>query len=344
MEWDRRTFLALLGSLPAGLWFRGARADGVEPRGRSQNVVRPRIAVVYGRSEAGKFDKGFNQLAFAGLEAACAGADVVVREFEPVGPGEEASMIVQAATEADLVVTVGWGLHVAAKEASRLSPSTRFSVIDAVVEQPRFQSLVFRENEGAFLAGYLAAEISSTRTIGFVGALSTPVIERFRAGYRGGAFHADPTLTVRETYIGTTGEAYHDPFKGLLAAERLIEQGADILFAAAGRSGLGVYQAAADHGVFAIGVDANQNFLHPGTMLTSVVKRVDTAVQRAVGSLIAGTWREGVVSLGLKEEGMRLALDGYNHDLIGEANWAKVEALRTQLIAGAVKAPASVGE
>lgn len=339
---SRRRLLAamagvgVVGSLSGA---RGARAEPPPARSRSQTTRRWRVAIVYGRSEAGKFDKGFNQLAFSGLEAARERHDLIVREFEPVGPGEEASMILQAAADADLVITVGYGLHFAALEAAGLSRDTRFSVIDAVVDHPRFQSLVFREHEAAFLAGLLAAQTSRSGVLGFVGAVATPVIERFRGGHRAGARYALPSIAVKDIWLGTTSEAYHTPFKGLLAAERLIAQGADVVFAAAGRSGFGVYQAAADQGVLAIGVDANQNFLHPGTMLTSVVKRVDTAVALSINALVDETWTPGVRSLGLREDGVALALDGHNRSLISDDRWEQVLKAREDLIAGRLVSP-----
>lgn len=302
-------------------------------------MTTARAAVVYGRSRAGKLDKGFNQMAAEGVQLARDILGVQVLEFEPRSLQDEAAMVNQAASLAGLVITVGYGLHLEARNAAHVHPSTRFAVIDAEVAHPRFQSLVFREQEGSFLAGLLAALTTRTGVLGFIGGMPSPVIRRFRAGFIAGARHGRPDIRIKDSTLGVTGDAFHNPFKGLLAAEDVIADGADILFAAAGRSGLGVYQAAADHGVLAIGVDANQNFLFPGTMLTSMIKRVDTAVFMTIQSDVAETWAPQTLSLGLKEDGVGLAIDHYNQSLIPGEVWARVIATRKDLIAGTLDIP-----
>lgn len=339
--------VGLAATLPGGLGagLPAAHAGSAPRDAASQPQGAPAtIAVIYGRSRAGKLDKGFNQSAFEGIQAARETLGVRVLEYEPLEMQDETIMITQAAGLADLVITIGYGLHTEARSAANASPQTRFTVVDAVVDHPRFQSMVFREQEGTFLAGLLGALTSRAGVLGFVGGMPSPVISRFLWGYRAGARHVRADITVLDRVLGVTGEAFHDPFKGLLAAEALIEAGADVVFAAAGRSGLGVYQAAANHGVLAIGVDANQNFLHPGTMLTSMVKRVDTAVLLTIREFVENRWAAGTRSLGLAEDGVGLALDHYNQPLIPAAHWERVIAARKALIAGDLRVPLPPGQ
>ncbi|ABC21790.1 BMP family lipoprotein [Rhodospirillum rubrum] len=341
---DRRRLMTGLAGLPlvAALAALGGRAQAgdeeaapASAEGGAHKAGPPRIAVVYSSSVAGKLDKSFNQSASEGVEAARGVLEATIREYLPTEPQEEPEMIERAAGEADLVITIGYGLHGFALASAPRHPAARFTVIDAEVDRPAFQSVTFREQEGAFLAGLLAAGVSRTGRLGFLGGMPTPGIERFRKGYTAGARHGGAGGTiVLEKMIGTTQAGFQNPFAGMLEAEALIAAGADVIFAAAGRSGLGAYQAACDSGVLAIGVDSNQNYLFPGTMLTSVIKRVDTAVLQAAASFASGQWLPGPLSLGLREEGMGLALDHHNRPLIPTDLWQRVDAAREAIVTG----------
>ena len=185
-----------------------------------------------------------------------------------------------------------------------------------MVEQPNVQSVVFKEHEGSFLVGMAAALASKTGKVGFVGGMDIPLIRNFAHGYEQGVKHVDPDAEVFVNMTGTTPAAWNDPAKGAELAQSQFDRGADVVYAAAGGTGLGVLQAAADSGKLSIGVDSNQNYLHPGSVLTSMLKRVDVAVYNAFKTAMEGTWEPGVKSLGLAEDGVGYALDEHNRELI----------------------------
>src|SRR5690606_34933585 len=192
-------------------------------------------------------------------------------------------------------------------------PDTNFVVIDAVVDKPNVQSLMFDEHTGSFLVGAIAAMKSETGNVGFVGGMDVPLIHRFYCGYAYGARAVNPDIQLQEAYTGTTPAAWNDPVTAGELAKAQMDAGADVVFAAAGGSGLGVLQAMADAGKFGIGVDSNQNYLHPGSVLTSMLKRVDNAVYSSF--MTAGddaTFEPGRVDLGLEEDGVGYALDEHN--------------------------------
>jgi basic membrane protein A and related proteins len=208
-------------------------------------------------------------------------------------------------------------------------PATRFAIVDMVVNRPNVQSFVYREHEGAFLVGILAAMASRSGTIGFVGGQDIPLVRKFLCGYEQGAVWAVPAVKVVSAMTGTTAQAWVDPVRGGELAKAQIAQGADVVWAAAGTTGLGVMQATADAGKLTIGVDSNQNGLHPGKVLTSLVKRVDRAVFEAFSGV-----KPGVTALGLKEGGLDLAMDAHNAALVTPAMAAKVEQARAAIVAG----------
>jgi basic membrane protein A len=211
-------------------------------------------------------------------------------------------------------------------------PRIRFAIIDAVVDLPNVQSIVFKEHEGSFLVGMMAAMASKSGKVGFVGGMDIPLIRKFQCGYEQGAKYVNPQVQVSASMTGTTPAAWNDPTRGAELARSQFASGVDVIFAAAGGTGIGIYQAARDAGRLAIGVDSNQNHLQPGTMLTSMVKRVDVAVYQAFKGV-----KPGVTSLGLKEGGVDVALDEYNAGLVSAAMKQKVDAARSDIVAGRIK-------
>jgi basic membrane protein A len=201
-----------------------------------------------------------------------------------------------------------------------------------VVDLPNVQSVVFKEQEGSFLVGTIAAMASKTGKVGFVGGMDIPLIRKFECGYKQGALFANPKAEVIGNMTGTTGAAWNDPARGGELAKAQFSQGVDVVFAAAGGTGIGVYQAAKDSSKLAIGVDSNQNHLHPGTMLTSMLKRVDTAVYN-----VAKGHKAGMTVLGLKEGGVDYAVDANNAKLITPEIKKKVEAAKADIISGKIK-------
>jgi basic membrane protein A len=211
-------------------------------------------------------------------------------------------------------------------------PKLQFAIIDDVVKLPNVQSIVFKEQEGSFIVGLMAASASKSGKVGFVGGMDIPLIRKFQCGYEQGAKYANPKAEVFANMTGTTGAAWNDPARGGELAKAQFSKGADVVFAAAGGTGMGVYQAAKDSGKLAIGVDSNQNHLQPGTMLTSMLKRVDVAVYN-----VSKKFAPGVTVLGLKEDGVGYAMDSNNEKLVTADMKKKAEAAKADIISGKIK-------
>ena len=281
----------------------------------------------------GKFDKSFNQAAFDGAERWKKETGKSYLEFEISNPTQrEQAKRRMAERGADPVVAIGFSQGSSMEKVARDFPKLKFAIVDAVVALPNVQSITFKEHEGSFLVGMMAALASKTGKVGFVGGMDIPLIRRFQCGYEQGAKYANPAVQLSANMTGTTPSAWNDPTRGAELAKAQFASGVDVVFAAAGGTGIGVYQAAKDAGKLAIGVDSNQNHLQPGTMLTSMVKRVDVAVFNAFKGVAPG-----VTSLGLKEGGVDVALDANNASLVPAAMKAKVDAARADIINGKIK-------
>ena len=286
----------------------------------------------------GKFDRSFNQAAYDGAERFKKETGVQYAEFEVRNAAEREQSIRNLARRgASVVVAVGFNNRSAVETVAREFPNVKFTIIDSVVELPNVSSVVFREHEGSFLVGMLAAMASKSGKVGFVGGMDIPLIRKFYKGYEEGAKYANPKADVLMNMTGTTPAAFNDPTRGAELARGQFDRGVDVVYAAAGATGLGVYQAAKDAKRLAIGVDSNQNHLHPGTMLSSMIKRVDVAVYNAMTDARKGTWKAGVTVLGLKEEGVGWALDDANRKLVTAEMEKKVNAAREAIIAGTIK-------
>lgn len=283
----------------------------------------------------GKFDKSFNQGAYEGAERYKGESGDSYREFEVTNPAQrEQAIRKMAQREADPVVGIGFAQGPAMEAVSAEYPDTRFTIIDMVVDKPNVQSVVFKEHEGSFLVGLLAAMKSESGKVGFIGGMDIPLIRKFACGFEQGAKHANADVEVIQNMTGTTPSAWNDPGRGAELSRGQFDRGVDVIFAAAGGTGVGVYQAAADNGKYAIGVDSNQNYLHPGVMLTSMLKRVDNAVYEAMSTAKDGTWKPGIKVLGLAENGVGWALDEHNADLISAEMKAAAEAAKAAIVAG----------
>ena len=227
----------------------------------------------------------------------------------------------------------------ALEKVAKEFPNIHFTIIDSVVDLPNVQSVVFKEQEGSFLVGVLAALASKSGKVGFVGGMDIPLIRRFQCGFEQGIKYANPKAELIANMTGTTPAAWNDPGRGAELAKGQFDRGVDVVYAAAGSTGIGVLQAAKDRGKLGIGVDSNQNHLHPGTMLTSMLKRVDLAAYNSFKAAQAGTWKGGVQVLGLKEGGVDWALDKYNEKLITPDMKAKVEAAKADIVVGQDRRP-----
>ncbi|MEO1747609.1 MAG: BMP family ABC transporter substrate-binding protein [Pseudomonadota bacterium] len=291
-------------------------------------------AIVY--DLGGKFDKSFNEAAFNGAEMFKEETGVEYVEFEIQNEAQREQALRRFAERGHSpVIIAGFSAAQAVDTVAQEFPETEFVIIDMVVEQPNVRSVVFKEQEGSYLVGIMAAKASETGTVGFVGGMSIPLISRFSCGYKGGVVATNPDATFIENFTGDTPAAWNDPVKGGEITNAQIAQGADVVFAAAGGTGVGVLQAAADAGKLSIGVDSNQNGLQPGSVLTSMLKRVDVAVFNAMKDGMAeGDFAFGFNVLGVAEGGVDIALDDNNKDLVSEEMLAAVEEARAQIISG----------
>lgn len=281
----------------------------------------------------GKFDKSFNEAAYRGIERWKQETGKPYLEFEISNDTQRVQAIRRMAERgANPIISVGFAQGSALEQVSKEFPKSNFAIIDMVVNQPNVQSVVFKEHEGSFLVGALATLSSKTGKVGFIGGMDIPLIRKFQCGYEQGAKAANPKAEVLSNMTGTTASAWNDPTRGGELAKAQFAKGVDVVFAAAGGTGTGVYQAAKDAGKLAIGVDSNQNHLQPGTMLSSMVKRVDVAVYNVLKS-----YKAGVSVLGLKEGGVDYAVDQHNAKLITPALKTKVEAYKADIIAGKIK-------
>ena len=288
-------------------------------------------AVIY--DMGGKFDKSFNQAGYNGAERWKKESGKSYLEFEISNPTQrEQGLRRMAERGANPVVGIGFSQGSSMEKVAKDFPKMQFAIIDAVVSLPNVQSIVFKEQEGSFLVGMMAALASKSGKVGFIGGMDIPLIRRFQCGYEQGAKYANPKVETSANMTGTTPSAWNDPARGTELAKAQFASGVDVVFAAAGGTGIGVYQAAKDAGRLAIGVDSNQNHVQPGTMLTSMVKRVDVAVYNAFKGVTPG-----VASLGLKEGGVDYALDEHNAKLVTADMKKKVDAAKADIIAGKIK-------
>jgi len=286
----------------------------------------------------GKFDKSFNQSVYNGMERFKEESGVNYREFEVTNASQREQAIRRFAQRgANPIISVGFAQAAAVDKVAGEFPDARITLIDMVVDKPNVQSVVFNEHEGSFLVGMLAAMKSATGTVSFVGGMDIPLIRKFECGYAQGAQYVNKDINVIRNMTGTTPSAWNDPAKGAELAVSQFDRGSDVVYAAAGGTGVGVYQAAADSGKYAIGVDSNQNYLQPGTMLTSMVKRVDVAAYNSLKAMQDGTWQGGFQALGLAQGGVDWALDEHNEALITAEMKSAVEAAKKAIIAGEIK-------
>ena len=281
----------------------------------------------------GKFDKSFNEAAYTGIEKWKKETGKKYLSFEITNESQREQAIRRMAERgASPIIGIGFGQASSIEKVAKEFPKLQFAIIDMVVDLPNVQSVVFKEQEGSFLVGAMAALASKTGKVGFVGGMDIPLMRKVECGYKQGAMFANPKAEMIGNMTGTTGAAWNDPARGGELAKAQFSQGVDVVFAAAGGTGIGVYQAAKDSGKLAIGVDSNQNHIQPGTMLTSMLKRVDVAVYN-----VAKGHKPGISVLGLKEGGVDYAVDANNAKLVTADMKKKVEAAKADIISGKIK-------
>jgi basic membrane protein A len=260
------------------------------------------------------------------------------REFEVQQEAQREQFLRKLAQRgSDVIIAVGFAQAPALQKVAKEFPNTKFSIIDMVVDLPNVQSIVFKEHEGSFLVGALAAMKSKTGKVGFVGGQDVPLISRFACGYAQGVKHINSNANIYQKMTGTTPAAWNDPTRGAELAQNMFDNGADIVYAAAGATGLGVIQAAADNKKFSIGVDFPQNHIQPGSVLTTMLKRVDLAAYQVFKTAYDGTWEPGIKVLGLEDEGVGWLLDKHNVGLVDLKMIAQVENIRSGIKNGLIK-------
>ena len=300
----------------------------------AQADIKP--AVVY--DLGGKFDKSFNEGVWNGIQKFQNETGIEVMEFEVTNEAQrEQAMRRMAERGATVILGVGFGQADAIATVSAEFPQTQFSIIDVSwLSGDNLRQYAFKEHEGSYLVGVAAAKASQSGKVGFVGGMDIPLISRFACGYKGGVKSVNGNADVFENMTGTTPSAWNDPAKGAELTRSQIDRGADVVYHAAGGTGAGVIQAAADAGKLAIGVDSNQNGMAPGSVLTSMLKRVDVAAYNTFIDAYNGNFTSGVNILGVAEGGVDLALDDNNASLITADIKDAVEAARADILSGKV--------
>ena len=297
----------------------------------TSGVVMAEPAIIF--DLGGKFDKSFNEAAFNGAERWAKETGGTYKELEMQSEAQrEQALRRLAEAGSNPIVMTGFAFGDVLNLVAPDFPDTKFAIIDMVVDQPNVKSVVFTEHEGSYLVGMMAGMASKTGTVGFIGGMDIPLIRRFGCGYAQGVMAANPAAKVILNMTGTTPSAWNDPVKGAELAKSQKSQGADVIYAAAGGTGVGVLQAAADEGILSIGVDSNQNGMHPGKVLTSMMKRVDNAVYAAFteGEALSS----GINVMDLKSEGVGYAMDDNNAALVTAEMKAAVDAAAEKIKSG----------
>jgi basic membrane protein A len=322
------------------------------PGGESQAVDADAVTVGVVFDVGGRGDKSFNDGAYLGAERAMRELDADVRFIEPgEGSDREAGLRLLAAQDVDLVIGVGFIFTDDLTTLAEEYPDVDFAGVDYslrtndagnVVPPPaNLAAIKFREEEGSFLVGALAALVGDSKRVGFVGGMDIPLIHKFEAGYRAGVAHVCPDCTVIAQYAGVTPEAFRNPGRGKELALSQYQSGVNVIFHASGSTGLGVFEAARQTNKLAIGVDADQYAEAPGHILTSMVKGVDAAVYDMIRRAKEGTFEGGVYWFGLAEGGVGYVYDENNRALIPDSVRARVEELKARIIAGEIRVPST---
>jgi basic membrane protein A and related proteins len=290
--------------------------------------------------KGGKDDKSFNSAAYTGAMKAKDDLHIFVKYVEATDDNSfEALIRAFAQKDFDLVLAIGVTQRDALQKIAAQFPQKHFAIVDAEVKLPNVSSLLFEEQQGSYLVGAAAALASKSDEIGFIGGMDIPLIRRFQMGYEAGAKKVKPGIKVRSNYIGITGDAWNNPAKGKELAVSQYDGGADVVFAVAGASNTGVFDAVEEKQKLAIGVDSNQNGIKPGRILTSMLKRVDVAVFSTCQDLVGGKFVPGVHRFGLDTKGVDYAVDQNNEKILTPETRKKLDELRTQIIAGKIQVP-----
>ena len=289
--------------------------------------------------KGGKDDKSFNSAAYEGAIKAQKELGIELKYVEATDTNAiENTHRSFAKKDFDIIIGIGFAQADAVKKIAAQFPDKKFAIVDGEISAPNVKSLLFEEHEGSYLVGSLAA-LKGGKKIGFIGGMDIPLIRRFEMGYEAGAKKINPALSMISNYIGVTGEAWNNPTKAKELALSQFSQGVEVIFVAAGASGSGAFDAAEEKHKLAIGVDSNQNWMKPGFVLTSMLKRVDVAVFDVIKETQEGKFTAGITRFGLKNKGVDYAVDKYNEKLITADQKKKLEELKKEIIAGKILVP-----
>jgi basic membrane protein A len=305
----------------------------------SAAMAGPKIAIVF--DKGGKDDKSFNSAAYMGAMEAKEKLGAEIKYVEaPDANAFEPMLKAFAKKDFDLIIAIGVSQGDALSKIAPQFPEKKFLIVDAEVKAPNVITALFQEHEGSYLVGAIAALKSKSGVVGFIGGMDIPLIRRFQMGYEAGVKAANPKAKVIVNYIGVTGDAWHNPPKAKELALAQISNKADVIFHAAGASGAGLFDAVEEKsGVYAIGVDSNQNWVKPGKVLTSMLKRGDRVVYEVISDVAKGKFTAGTRRFGLKDGGIDYAMDAHNAALIPADLKKKVDAYKADIVSGKIKVP-----
>ncbi|MGM0508003.1 MAG: BMP family lipoprotein [Fusobacteriota bacterium] len=310
-------------------------------KGDKEDSQQKKIGIVL--STGGLGDQSFNDSAYRGLKEAEEDFNIEFRYVEPASSAEDEQYLRQfAETDYDLIVGTGFLMANAVEKMATDYPDTQFAIIDSVVDKPNVASLVFKEHEGSFLVGALAAMMTESDVIGFVGGMDVPLIRKFQAGYIQGAKYVNEDIEVLSVYTSGSSNPFNDPVAGKENTLSLIKQDADVIYHAAGGTGMGVIESAKQQEVYAIGVDSNQDPVAPGTVLTSMIKKVDNAVYNVTKDVVNDNFQGGIHSFGVAEEGVGVTDYEFTKDEIGEENIKRVEEIKAKIKSGEIEVSESI--
>jgi basic membrane protein A len=342
MNRQRLSVLIIFGAVLVSNFACTKKTEDLSKASSSGTAAVERMTIGLVLDKGGKDDKSFNSAAVAGAERAAQEFGIKIKDVEsPDDAAFEPAMRTFAERGIPLIIAVGFAQADALKKVAPSFPATNFAIVDAVVDAPNVASLMFEEQEGSFLVGYLAGLVSKTGKVGFVGGMDVAMIRRFLMAYEAGVKAANPKASVLNGFVGITSAAWANPTRGRELALSQMSQGADVIFHAAGASGMGVFDAVetdTKKTTFAIGVDSNQNGIKPGRVLTSMLKRVDSAVFETIKSQVEKKFAGGHRSFGLKDKGVDYAVDDNNQELIAPHK-TKLEKVRQEIIDGKIQVP-----
>lgn len=282
-------------------------------------------------------DKSFNDSAYAGLKRAEKEFHIKGKYVEPNSWADDASFINEFVDNGyDLVIATSYTAQEAMEEIAKRNPEVKFAIVDTEAAGDNVASLVFNEEEGSFVVGAVAALMSRNGKIGFIGGLDIPLINNFRKGYDAGARYINPNIRLYTSYIGGDSP-FSDPLKGKEQAISMIKQGVDVIYHASGNTGNGILEAVKDHDVYGIGVDSDQDYVVPGKVLTSMLKKVDNAVYDIIAETVAGKFKGGIHYYGIRENGVGTTDFQYTEELIGKEKLEKIEQIKRDILSGKIK-------